>query len=72
MNRILSRLLRDCDENGVWSPKNLRAFPKSPSKLADFAFPLESDLRTVESRKTDTTFRLALVAKLAGWKLEYH
>jgi hypothetical protein len=68
--RILGRLLRDCDNRGVWSPKNLRTFPKSPSKLADFAFPLEIDGKSQEARKADVTFRLALIAKLAGWELE--
>lgn len=69
--RILSRLLRDCDQNGVWSPRNLRAIPKSKSRLADFAFPLEADARDPERRKADVTFRLALIAKLAGWQLSY-
>ena len=69
--RVLSRLLRDCDSQGVWSPKNLRALPKSPSRLADFAFPLEPQDRTLECRKADVTFRLALIAKLAGWRLDY-
>jgi len=69
--RILTRLLKDCDEKGVWSPKNLRATPKSASRLADFAYPLEGDGRTIERRKSDVTFRLALIAKLLGWELEY-
>lgn len=69
--RILGRLLRDVDDAGVWNPKNLRALPKSPSKLADFAFPLELDGRTGERRKADVSFRLAHIAKLAGWNLEY-
>ena len=69
--RILIRLLEDCDEIGVWSPKNLRAIPKGNSKLADFTFPLELDGRTQDRRRTDVTFRLALIAKLAGWRLEY-
>ncbi len=68
--RIFARLVRDCDETGVWSPKNLRALPKSPSKLADFAFPLEDDTRTMERRKSDVTFRLALIAKIQGLELE--
>ncbi|MFQ5702796.1 MAG: hypothetical protein ACE5HT_02110 [Gemmatimonadales bacterium] len=70
--RILSRLLRDCDKDGVWHRPNLRTLPKSPSKLADFAFPLELDGRTQERRRTDVTFRLALLAKLAGWDLEFN
>ncbi len=69
--RILGRLIKDCDEQGVWNPKNLRVLPKSGSKVADFAFPLEVDTRTPERRKADVTFRLALIAKLAGWRLEY-
>jgi hypothetical protein len=69
--KILSRLLSECDENGVWNPPNLRGIPKSPSELADFAFPLEVDSKSPESRKADVTFRLALIAKLAGWTLEY-
>jgi hypothetical protein len=69
--RVLARLLQDCDEQGVWSPRNLRAVPKGTSRLPDFAFPLELDGRTPERRRADVTFRLALIAKLAGWSLEY-
>jgi hypothetical protein len=69
--RILARLFKDCDEQGVWNPKNLRTIPKSPSKLADFAFPLELDGKTVERRRSDVTFRLALIARLSGLDLEY-
>jgi hypothetical protein len=69
--RILTRLLRDCDEQGVWNPRNLRTVPKSPSGLADFSFPLESDVRSADGKKADVTFRLALIAKLAGWTLQY-
>jgi len=69
--RILLRLLEDCNEDGIWSPKNLRAIPKGKSRLADFAFPLELDGRTQDRRRTDVTFRLALIAKLAGWPLDY-
>jgi hypothetical protein len=69
--QILARLLEDCDEQGVWSPKNLRGAPKGPSHLSEFAFPLEHDARTAERRRTDVTFRLALIAKLAGWSLDY-
>ncbi len=69
--RILARLLKQCNAEGVWSPKNLRALPKSTSNLADFASPLEVDGKTVERRQSYVTFRLALIAKLAGWDLEY-
>ncbi len=69
--QVLFRLLQDCDEEGVWNPKNLRAVPRGTSRLPDFAFPLELDGRAPERRRTDVTFRLALIAKLAGWTLEY-
>lgn len=69
--RILAKLLSDVDEHGVWSPRNLRAVPKGSSRLPTYAFPLELDGKTVERRQSDVTFRLALIAKLAGWELEY-
>jgi hypothetical protein len=69
--RVLRRLLEEVDVTGVWAPRNLRSVPKSPSRLADFAFPLELDSKTPESRQADVTFRLALIARLAGWQLEY-
>jgi len=49
----------------------LRSFPKSPSRLADFWYPLEADAKTMEHRQADVTFRLSLIAKLLGWQLEY-
>lgn len=69
--RVLTRLLRDCDQDGIWSPKALRGFQRSSSKLADFAYPLEIDPKNSEKRKSDVTFRLALIAKHLGWKLEF-
>jgi hypothetical protein len=69
--RVLARLISECDPQGVWSPQNLRAFPKSPSRLAEFFYPLEVESKNPEHRRTDVTFRLALIAKLAGWTLEF-
>ena len=63
------RLLRDCDSSGVWHPKGLRGLPKSDSPWASHAFPLETDTKRVEARQTDVTFRMALIARLAGWEL---
>jgi hypothetical protein len=70
--RILARLIKECDEVGVWDPKNLRTIPSGSSKIVDFAFPLELEGGGPESRRADVTFRLALIAKLAGWHLEFH
>lgn len=69
--KVLGRLLSDCDQSGVWNPGSLRGLPKGTSGFAEFALPLEIDGKTPESRQSDVTFRLALIAKQAGWTLEY-
>lgn len=69
--RILGRLLADCDPTGVWNPGSLRGLPKGTSGFADFLIPLEIDGTAPERRQADVTFRLALIAKHAGWALEY-
>ena len=69
--KALSRLLKDCNHDGIWKGKGLRSFPKSPSGLVGFAFPLEVSDKSVESRSVDVTFRLAHIAKLAGLSLEF-
>ena len=70
-SKVLARLVKDCDENGVWHPKNLRSRPKSSSLMAYHAFPLCPEASTLESRQVDVTFRLALIAKHLGWDLTY-
>ncbi len=67
--KIWSRLLKECGRDGVWHPKNLRTVPRSASPWAYHVFPLESDTKRTESRQTDVTFRMALIARLAGWEL---
>jgi hypothetical protein len=69
--RAVTRMLRDCNEEGIWNPKGLRAVPSSSSGAADFAFPLETDTKSATSRRVDVTFRLALIAKLLGLELEF-
>lgn len=66
--RLWGRLLKDCDNRGVWSPKNLRTLPRRKSPWSYHAFPLQ-DGKTVESRQADVTFRMALIARLAGWDI---
>ena len=66
--RLWARLLKDCDDRGVWSPKNLRAVPRRKSPWSYHAFPLQ-DGKSVESRQADVTFRMALIARLAGWEI---
>ena len=69
--RVLARLLKDTDENGVWNPKGLRAAPKAISKVSYHTFPLDLETKAPEWRQVDVTFRLALITKLMGWSLEY-
>jgi hypothetical protein len=67
--KIWGRLEKETDKDGVWRPKSLRSMPKTSSPWAYHMFPLESDLKRPESRITDVNFRLALIARLAGWEL---
>jgi hypothetical protein len=69
--RVLSRLLKDTDESGVWNPKGLRSAPKAASKVSYHTFPLDLESKAPEWRQVDVTFRLALISKLMGWSLEY-
>ena len=70
-SRVLGRLLKDCDETGVWRPKNLRSQPKALNKITHHYSPLQPDAKTTEGREVDVTFRLALIAKLLGWSIDY-
>lgn len=69
--KVLARLLKDCDSRGVWAPKNLRSQPKALNHITHHYYPLELDSKTAEERETDVTFRLALIAKLLGWTVDY-
>jgi hypothetical protein len=69
-NRTLARLFNECDDQGIWSPKNLRAQPKSSNPATAHYFPLESGSRSPAQRQTDVTFRLALIARIMGLPIE--
>jgi len=68
--RVWTRLVKECDDIGVWRPKNVRSQPKSASPWSWHAFPLDADSKKAESRLTDVTFRMALIARAAGWELQ--
>jgi hypothetical protein len=68
--KVLGRLLKDCDDTGVWHPKGLRSLPRGTNRIAHHMFPLAIETKTAESRQVDLTFRLALIAKQLGWELE--
>jgi hypothetical protein len=70
-SRVLGRLLKDCDETGVWRPKNLRTAPKATNKITYHSYPLQAETKSAEGREVDVTFRLALIARLLGWTIDY-
>jgi hypothetical protein len=69
-SRVLARLYSECDDQGIWSPKSLRAMPKATSPLTAHYFPLEGPGKSPAQRQTDVTFRLALLAKLLSIPVE--
>ncbi len=69
--KVLTRLLKDFDERGVWAPKGLRSMPKPLNKITYHWYPLQADDKSAESRAIDVTFRVAIIAKLLGWELSY-
>ena len=68
--KVLGRLLKDCDDHGVWHPKGLRSLPKGLNKITYHTFSLATESKSAESRQVDVTFRLALIAKHLGWAIE--
>jgi hypothetical protein len=70
--KVLDRLLGECDAQGVWQPKGLKALPKATHKITYHWYPLHPETKAPESRAVDVTFRLALIAKLLGWQLDIH
>jgi len=69
--RVLARLLSECDEQGVWRPKQLKALPRTTHRVTYHMYPLQAESKSADSRLVDVTFRLALIARLLGWPLEY-
>lgn len=69
--RVLARLLTEVDEEGVWRPKTLKNAPRAINKATCHYYPLHLETKSADSRHVDVTFRLALIAKLLGWGLEY-
>ena len=70
-SRVLGRLLKDCDELGIWRPKNLRSQPKAINKITYHYYPLQVDAKTTEGREVDVTFRLALIARQLAWSVDF-
>jgi len=69
--KVLARILKDVSPEGVWSPKNLRSLPRALNRITYHVFPLDGEEKTLESKQADVTFRLAVIARLLGWRLDY-
>jgi hypothetical protein len=67
--RLLDRFLDDRDENGVWHPHKGMSMVRSSNAIVWPTYPLEESL-SGEERWTDVTFRLGLIARLAGRPIE--
>jgi hypothetical protein len=65
-SKVLARLYSECDDQGIWTPKNLRGLPKSDNPVLVHWFPLEGPGKSPAQRQTDVTFRLGLIARLMG------
>lgn len=64
-SKLFDRFLDDRDRDGIWHPHKGMAVAKSTNPYVWPTYPLESQL-SGEERWTDITFRLGLIARLAG------
>jgi hypothetical protein len=68
-SKLFDRMLDDRGADGIWHPHKGTVAPKSGNPLVWPQFPLESSGGD-EQRWTDVTFRLGLIARLAGRPIE--
>ncbi len=68
-SKLFERALEDRDRAGVWHPHKGLASPRSSNSFAWPTYPLET-LAAGEERWADMTFRLGLIARLAGRPIE--
>lgn len=68
--KVLARLLSECDDQGIWHPKTLKAQPKPVDPITYHWYPLHAETKAPESRSLDVTLRLAQIAKYLGWQLQ--
>lgn len=69
--RVMGRLLSECDPLGVWRPKRMPTIRKAIHPAAYHSWGLQEEAKSGDARYVETTFRLALVAKKAGWELTF-
>jgi hypothetical protein len=68
-SKLFERFLEDRDREGVWHPHKGLASPRSTNPHVWPTYPLEAQLAG-EERWADMTFRLGLIARLAGRPIE--
>ena len=68
-SKLLDRFLDDRDADGVWHPHKGMAAVRSSNPFVWPSYPLESAL-SGDERWTDATFRLGLIARIAGRQIE--
>lgn len=67
--KMFDRFLEDCDRQGVWHPHKGTETPRTKSPYAWPIFPLQESLSS-EGRWADVTFRIGLIARLAGREIK--
>jgi hypothetical protein len=67
--KLFERFVDDRDRNGVWHPHKGMDRPTTSNPWAWSAFPLD-DGNGAESKWTDVTFRIGLIARLVGREIE--
>jgi hypothetical protein len=67
--KLFERFLDDRDREGVWHPHKGTEMPRSTNPFVWPSFPLEHDAEG-DDRWTDVTFRLGLIARLAGRQID--
>ena len=68
-SKLLDRFLDDRDADGVWHPHKGMAAVRSSNPFVWPSYPLEGAL-SGDERWTDATFRLGLIARIAGRPIE--
>lgn len=67
--KMFDRFLEDTNREGVWHPHKGAETPKTKSPYAWATFPLEESM-SAEGRWADVTFRVGLIARLAGREIK--
>jgi hypothetical protein len=67
--KLFDRFLDDRDREGIWHPHKGLAMPRTANPFVWPSFPLE-EIHAGDERWTDVTFRLGLIARLTGRRIE--